>query len=48
MNIMEYGIASNGNLIFKLANTQNTRILLRIILVNWVSFERAFVHSLIY
>lgn len=48
MNIMEYGIFSNGNLIFKLANTQNDRIILRIILMNWVSFEKAFVHSLIY
>lgn len=48
MNIMEYGIFSNGNLIFKLANTQNDRIILRIILMNRVSFEKAFVHSLIY
>lgn len=48
MNIMEYGIVSNGNLIFKLANTQNDRIILRIILMNWVSFEKTFVHSLIY
>lgn len=27
-NIMEYGIVSNGNLIFKLANTQNDKILM--------------------
>lgn len=45
---MEYGLVSIGSLIFKLANTQNNRIILRKILMNWVSFERAFVHSPIY